>query len=534
MTATVLLVAAVLSGVSAVVWTTYYTFQPLWVEHAAYGLQANVHFHDALMRDGLWGALASATSNGRHTLQPALLAIVWPPLLSVPYSHLFVAGGALCVFLLLLARYVRERTGSVALAIGSVVLCAALPGLYDERNGLGAPWPDYQAMFFLGSATVAFALFAVSARVGWLALAGTCASLAALARDTATIYAAITCGPIVVLLSVREFRHHRSAASAIRLILWCGIPALPAILLLVHRATFLNAYYLSANMWQLRQPFSDSIQNIWQLFSEFAGYLPLIVIAVLAAGALTTRRRDWTLADTVVIYAPVSFLMLLLANGYTSDVTKEVMYLAPGLVCAAVTLRGGIDLRHPALRTIAAVALTVCVVAAGQTAMAAYDRARHPELDALELRASQHALARALGKLPRTVGWQSYSAYDWGSVVSTLAFYEFGRFQPPTGPPFFNRKNYWDAWFPGLALADLQRRFAEGVDRQVDVAIVLKEPDRRPEHMEEYSFSIASYIASHVQASPAWRYLTVVETSVSGPLALYVNARRIDLAQLEH
>jgi hypothetical protein len=338
----------------------------------------------------------------------------------------------------------------------------------------------------------------------------------------------------LVLLSVRESQNHGRAVNVVRLILWCGIPALPAILLLVHRATFLNAYYLSANMWQLRQPFGDSIHNIWQLFSEFAGYLPLIVIAVLAAGALTTRRRDWTLADTVVVCAPVSFLMLLLANGYTSDVTKEVMYLAPGLVCAAVTLRGGIDLRHPALRTIAAGALVLCVVAAGQTAMAAHSRARHPEPDAVELRASQRALASALGKLPRTVGWQSYSAYDWGSVVSTLAFYEFGRFQPPTGPPFFNRKNYWDAWFPGLALADLQRQFAEGVDRQVDVAIVLKEPDRRPEHMEGYSFSIASYIASHVQASPGWRYLTVVDTSASGPLALYVNARRIDLAELEH
>jgi hypothetical protein len=72
-----------------------------------------------------------------------------------------------------------------------------------------------------------------------------------------------------------------------------------------------------------------------------------------------------------------------------------------------------------------------------------------------------------------------------------------------------------DARFPGMDLPTLQAYVMNQAERSIGVAVVLKDAARKPDGMEDYSFSIASYVASRIQASPNWKHYRDVQTSVS-------------------
>lgn len=521
------LVAAVSAAVLAI-WSTYYGHHPLWVEHAAYGMSANLQFNDALDRQGYVSALENAFGRARFFLQPALLGLIWPALLSSPYSHVLVNALALGLYVGFMVGFVHQRTGSRFLATSAAVTFCSLVGLYDESGGVGAPWPDYQSMFILSAAVLSLGLYALQARLRWLILSGTFVTLATLARDTGAAYAAIVCVPILVWLLVRDARSGCGWLGVAGRLAACGIPALPAMILLFDRLTFFQQYYLTANAIQLRQPLDVAAQSIWQLFSRFTGVLPLVCLAfLLVAGLVLASRRHWSRPDVVVTWWPVSFLAFLLINGYTSDVTKEVMYIAPGLVCAVFTLGGGIDMRARMARPMVVAMLIICVTGAVLSATRAYDRAGHPPASAVLLRNDQRALAEALASVPQQVTWQSYSLYDWGTVVSALTAYDFGHYQPADNRWFHNRRNYWDVNFPGMDLPALQAHVLEQAKQQVDMVIVLAHPHEKPAGMEDYSFSIASFIAARVQVDAAWTHYRDVDSALVGALGLYLNARRV-------
>jgi hypothetical protein len=127
------------------------------------------------------------------------------------------------------------------------------------------------------------------------------------------------------------------------------------------------------------------------------------------------------------------------------------------------------------------------------------------------------------------VTWQSYTQYDWGTAVSALTAYGFGHYQPADNRWFHNRKNYWDSNFPGMDLPTLKAHVLEQTEEQVDVVVVLTHPDQQPAGMEEYSFSIASFIAEGVQGKAEWRHYRDVDSALVGSLGLYLNARRVDV-----
>jgi hypothetical protein len=525
---TSLAVTLCVSGISSIMWVTYYTHHPLWVEHAAYGMWSNVLFEDALAKEGYWGALRTSLNGSRHALQPAVLALISPRLLWWPHSHLLMAAGSLYLFLDLLARFVRRRTGSAWLAVAAPVLFGTLIGLYDERQGMGVPWPDYQSMFFLSSGLLSLGLYSLSRTGGWLALAGACASLAALARDTGAVWAIVTALPIVAVLLLQEFRR-RDLSGAMRFALWFVIPALPAGLMLVQRLSFFQQYYMTSNAYQLRQPLGIAARSMGEQLLAFCGVLPLVAMGVLIAAALVASpRKKWTTEDFIVGYWPASFLVLLLANGYNaSGVTKEVMYLAPGLICAVMTLGGGMDMRPRGARVLLVSTLAVCFLSTGAAVAQAYSRARYPDANAIALRDSQRALVAALVDIPRRVWWQSFSEYDWGTVTAALTFYESGRYQPTENRWFYNKKSYWDANFPNMSLSQLQAFILTQAEQHVELAIVLKDPDHLPAGMEDYSFLIASSVAKHIHADAQWQHYRDVDTSAFAPLALFYNLRKV-------
>jgi hypothetical protein len=437
----------------------------------------------------------------------------------------------LCLFLALLARFVWRRTESAFLAIAAAVVFCSFTGLYNERNGMGVPWPDYQSMFFLSSAALSIGLYSVERKIGWLALVGASVTMAALARDTGSVYSAVVIVPILVVLLVIELWNGLRPPGVLARVAACAIPGLPAIVLLAGKISWFNHYYMSSNGTTLRKPLVEAIQSTWYLFSSFTGYVALVGWDFCSSPlSVLWPRRRWASADVVVVGWPLLFLAFLLVNGYTSDLTKEVMYMAPGLVCVAATLAGGINMRSRPAFTLVSVVLVMCLAGAGWSGVQAYERASHPTDKALSLRNDQRAVAEAIASIPQRVVWQSYSAYDWATPIEALTFYDFGHYQPADNRWFHNRKNYWDANFPNMELPQLQAYVLAEAAKQVDLVIVLAHPEQKPGDMEDYSFSIASYVAAHVQSDSGWTHYRDVDTSVSGPLSLYLNARRTGLA----
>jgi hypothetical protein len=522
--AAVILLAAAASAVSSAIWITYYKYQPLWVEHAAYGMMANVTFADALATQGYWRALWSALA-GRHALQPVVLAALSPRLLSWPHSHLLITALTFCLFLCLLAHYASRRTSNAYWGIGAALLFCSLTGLYNERQGMAVPWPDYQSMFLLSSAALALALYAIEGTVSWFVVAGALIVLATLARDTGAIWSTLVCGPVVMMLIVVDVRRYGVRSALVRALLF-AVATLPAALLFARHWAFFRGYYMTANQWQLRQPLGTAASHMLNDLFLFVGPAAALVVIVLIVYAMWLARADtWEIADVAVVYWPVSIGLFLFANGYAaSDVTKEIMYVAPGVVCAAVTLNGGLDIRSRRLAIAVVSALAVCVVVAGSAAVAAYNRARTPTPTDVSLRASQRALADVLASIHQRVWWHSYSLYDWGTPVAALTDFD-GHYQPSENQWFYNHKNYWDSHFPGMDIPQIQAFVIRQTEERVDVAVVLKRPDVRPAGMEEYSFMIAASVAAHVQSSPQWRHYRDVQTA-EGPLAVFVNLRR--------
>lgn len=514
-------------GASFLLWKTGYEAQPLWVEHAAYGMWANVVFHDALTSSGYWPAFLQALHGARHVLQPSALALISARLLSWPHAHLLITGLTLYLFLDLLARCVYQRCGSAAVAIGACALFCTFVGLYDSGGGMGAPWPDYQSMFLLGSAVLALALFAMSERWLWLVLAGTYASLAALARDTGSVYAAVTTAPAVALLIVRALWRRQGILRAVTIAFLVAIPAAGAMWMLWSRIPFFQQYYMTSNAWQLRFPLQSSAASVIRQVIAFCGVLPSLMMVVMLIGGLVARRpREITMADAIVAIWPLAFFSLLVANGYTTTGTKEVMYIAPGAL-AAIVMIGGVQMSSGTRRIVFFCGIALCAAGAARTYAENLLKVGAPTSKAIALRDSQRALAATLAAIPRRVSWQSYSAYDWATVVAALTFYEFGRYQPSESNAFFNKKNYWDAHYPGMDLSTLEQHLVEQANREFDVVVVLKDPDHQPDGMEPYSFSIAAFVAKQISVDPEWMPYRDVPVSGSEVLALYVNRRRM-------
>ena len=113
--------------------------QPLWVEHAAYGMMANVTFADALATQGYWRALwsalagaASAPARGPRGVVAAIAVLAAFP----PADHGADVLPVSC------ACWLTTRAGGPPTLIGGSappLLFCSLTGLYNERRGMAVP-----------------------------------------------------------------------------------------------------------------------------------------------------------------------------------------------------------------------------------------------------------------------------------------------------------------------------------------------------------------------------------------------------------
>ena len=258
-------------------------------------------------------------------------------------------------------------------------------------------------MFLLSSAALALALYAIEGTVSWFVVAGALIVLATLARDTGAIWSTLVCGPVVMMLIVVDVRRYGVRSALVRALLF-AVATLPAALLFGRHWAFFRGYYMTANQWQLRQPLGTAASHMLNDLFLFVGPAAALVVIVLIVYAMWLARADtWEIADVAVVYWPVSIGLFLFANGYAaSDVTKEIMYVAPGVVCAAVTLNGGLDIRSRRLATAVVSALAVCVVVAGSAAVAALQQGADADADGCQPACITACLGRRFGVDPPT------------------------------------------------------------------------------------------------------------------------------------
>ena len=122
------------------------------------------------------------------------------------------------------------------------------------------------------------------------------------------------------------------------------------------------------------------------------------MIVLIVCAMWLARADTWEIADVAVVYWPVSIGLFLFANGYAaSDVTRRSWYVAPGVVCAEVTLRGGLDIRSRRLAIAVVSALAVCVVVAGSAAVAALQQGADADADGCQPACITACLGRRLG-----------------------------------------------------------------------------------------------------------------------------------------
>jgi hypothetical protein len=211
-----------------------------------------------------------------------------------------------------------------------------------------------------------------------------------------------------------------------------------------------------------------------------------------------------------IVWWGIGFLLFLLIKGYTSDVPKEAMYAIPPtlLICfAPFSKRSFQSVSQNYLAGFIVFCSAVSFVwFAVQNARLAVETTPAQK----SLRQVQYGMAEVLSEFPEGSSWQSYTSMDWGIPVSLLTQYEYEKFQDSRGSYFYNRKAYWDTWYPGLTLNQLQEKLYMQTIDCVDIALVLMDYSEKPDGMEDYSYSIAAFISERIQSSDEWQYLDQV------------------------
>ena len=523
----------------------YQNTQPIWVEQAAYGQWPMVTFLSHIKQQGLLSAIQESLANpfalqNRHLLQIWTLGIFVPSLLGDFNAPLFVVLPMFSIFLGLFGWTVYKRTAHIGYSAASILLFCGLAHLTRHHWGLGSGFADWQSMLLLSTAALCLLNGLMRSGLGWIRAFAVLVTLAVFARSTAAFYAAIICGPILLIYLLKQYNEVHSLKPLGVTLINILIITFPAILIVATQLSNWLLYYSPSHASQLRQPLSISASNIFfTLLRPFMG-LPLIIacitlFALHAFWATDRRSLAWipfkmthAKGNTVgepsagssrfngtdlktklaMIWWGVGFLAFLLFNGYTSDVPKEVMYMTPPLLLAAVALfpldgRG----KSKTLNLLVLSMVVFSVVNFGWNAYESIRFARKVDKESMARRQVQRELAQVISAQPEGITWQSYTSVDWGIPVALFTHYEFERFRSYGGADFYNNKNYWDTWYPGLSLDQLQHQLYARTTDCVDAVVILQEPQKQPDGMEDYSYSLAAFVAAHVLSDPRWQPL---------------------------
>lgn len=309
---------------------------------------------------------------------------------------------------------------------------------------------------------------------------------------------------------------------------------------------YMQAYYTSPNAYSLGLSRLQSLRTVSSLVAWFMGAPIIAFLLGVFVFWFSARLVRWKVGghfsgsslhfrvgqmELMIGWWALGFVLFLTSIGYWSDVPKEVMYVVPAPALGALSpmwvkgaplsLWSGRFLRLGVVVIFAFGAIMFVSHSA-----ASLDRARGADGFQTDWRRAQVEMARTLSELPDNIVWQSYTSPDWGGPVTVLTYYTYQRLRLDAGPDYFsNKKSYWDAYYPGLSLGEVQETLYGRTKECVDAAIVLKDPTQRPKEMEDYSYSIASYMSERMQSDSAWRlHNGLTGGPFASELAVYVKS----------
>lgn len=511
----------------------YRTIQPIWVEQAAYGQAPMLEFWALINKSGFWQSIPQMVRE-RHIFQLFVLGILAPWLMKWFHAPLLIVFPIFMVFLWMFGWTIYKRSGRLGYAVTAMLFFCTIAQLTRHNWGIGSGFADWQSMLLLSTAALCLINAFMEPGLGWVRSFSIFISLAVFARTTSVFYATVICGPMLALYFFAQYQRGCSLKLLGTTLLNVLVIIAPGVLTVTSQLANMFAYYSPGNASQLRQPFLISAENIFlRLLGPFLG-IPLItaLFFLLFINSLNAFSNKPAIEDRIasrnqpfgsfqgfseiaIGWWILGFLGFLLANGYTSDVPKETMYATPALLLFALTPFSTIGPKNVSFYKYLTVGLVVfSIVCFGWFAYLNIGYAREVNPAQMAFKKAQREIAGELAKLPPEIIWQSYTSIDWGIPVSLITQYEFGEYRQYGGTPFYNKKDYWNTLYPNRSPSELQHEVYAQMINCVDVAVILKDPDKQPNDMEDFSYSIAADIARNVKADTNW---SLVESVTGWP-----------------
>ena len=532
----------VVGAVAHAIMETYYSVQPIWVEHVVQTHWPSLKTLSVFEHSGRWTALEQVLDGQRHILQSLLLCLTLPGLLGWIHGHLFFVLPAFATLLGLLGWTVYRKTGVLTFSIGAMFLYCAFLGLLSARTGIGAGFADYQSALLLGSAVLCLLNGLDRPKLAWLLAFGLLFSTAILARTSSLSLGLVIAGPMLLVYLLKEYGANRSLKPTLFSLGSLLILAAPTLFIVHSQLGHLYSYYTSGIV-PARLPIAESARSIVFLLVQFVGRKVILVcllffIAIrgfeVISRSTAVSQGNWALLkqgarfEWTIVWWSLSFFMTLMAYGYTSNMPKEVIYVLPALLLGALLP----PFRKPPhqrgiLRLLGIGLILFSIFAFVRNANINLAVAGSVTPFQARVRQTQIEMASALSDLPEGLLWQSYTSPDWGIPVSLWTYYKYGKFRQSYSSFFHSSRKYWDAQYPGLSLSQLQETLYTKTLRSIDIVVVLKDPGKKPAEMEEYSYSIAAYMADRVISDQRWQYRGGLEGEpYDSELAIYQNTTR--------
>jgi len=582
----------------------YYSSQPLWAEHTARWLKPATSIANIRIEQGFLPALQSSMTS-RIPLYLIVVSI-WPELGGWMHGHLLITLPAFAIFLTLLGWTAYKLYGRLDYGVAAIALYCALPGIYADSAGLGAPLPDNLSSLFICSAAFCLINALLRPHLGWTYAFAVLASLAALARVNGAVYLFVICFPIFIGIILNEYRRSGHLKRPFVILMSVTIVTAPVILYILSQMSVFRTY--SANpMWGLKNPLNISVTAIFELLQVYIGraFIMLGVLFVIMRFILTDvriqlgrfrvrpivllgclglvvgafvigsilrpdlpslRLSDMLLFEgTILIGSMVGILYslelkrkrdnptkydarftsvwlaigwwitgfsaFLVVIGYSSDMTKEIINLAPPLLLVSLFLFRSIDDRMPLDWSPIVLGLIAFSFMMGSASGLINLREAQVTTSANQvLRQTQQDLSLILGSVPDAKTWVSYTNYDFGSTISLLIYIKFGKIVTDTwGIP--NHEGGWKdprARCAGMSMTECQEMLYERTGSEVDLVVVFKDWNTSPPGwMDAENFQLAAYLSRRIQSDPHWQWLADVECSYGGTLAVLKNTARL-------
>ena len=482
------------------------------------------------------GRLSLATQewlgNGRHPLRTVPLLLFAPGLLASQMGHMATALPMLGIFLFLLGWTVYRRTQHAPYAIGSMALFCAIPGMFSPTTGLGAYWLDLPAAFLVGGAALCLLNSSSAQDLRWLAGFAVLASLAALSRYVAAVFAFVICAPVLAYYLTRRWRQERDVVKTVVLplgVIGVVISIVGGYFLVKHFEG--NVQFYSVYGYALGQGMLSSAGSV---IRSAVGFLSIPGTIILGATGLVNlalfwrdTNRDWKNLVISVWFASAVLLYLVLVvrvvgAGHATRYAVPLIFLA---VISPAPL-GRQWLGHRWLVRLTSLVVIAALLLGGYGVLENYQLATQPSPEAQEQKALDVALAQALSKEGDQLVWNAYfDEYSW--IPTMEAFYHSRKFSLPAGQDYFFsvHQSVFKGNYPGLMPDEVSPLIYDNTNRWVDIAVVFDDPTAADTLFNnEYSRTVARYIAQAVRNDPRWKQVFVVESSKYGTLAGYRNS----------